>query len=109
MGAGLTAAQLPVARVVPIDRLPAVDRDLAVVVPAQLPAATAERRIRADAGELLREVRLFDVYPMPGDARSLAYRLTFQASDRTLTEVEIGAAMQAIVHGLGAIGGRIRG
>ncbi|HVA85126.1 MAG TPA: hypothetical protein VNF73_02285, partial [Candidatus Saccharimonadales bacterium] len=106
--AGLTSGRLPVARVAPIDRFPAVERDLAVVVSTGVPAASVERRIQDRAGELLQDVRLFDVYPMPGDERSLAYRLTFQAGDRTLTESEIDDAMHAVVRGLGELGGRIR-
>jgi len=40
---------------------------------------------------LLREVTLFDLFRFPDGRRSLAWRLTFQASDRTLTDDEVNA------------------
>jgi phenylalanyl-tRNA synthetase beta chain len=57
-------------------------------------------------------VRLFDVYrgnPLAADEKSLAYRLTFRAPDRTLAEAEVEAAIAAITAGLSAaIGARLR-
>jgi phenylalanyl-tRNA synthetase beta chain len=57
-------------------------------------------------------VRLFDVYrgkPLASDEKSLAYRLTFRAPDRTLEEAEVDAAIAAITNGLQTqVGGRIR-
>ena len=45
---------------------------------------------------------------MDGGERSLAFRLTFQAPDRTLTEEEIEGAVQAVRRGLEEAGGRLR-
>ncbi|PRC48378.1 hypothetical protein C6A85_80150, partial [Mycobacterium sp. ITM-2017-0098] len=56
--------------------------------------------VRAGAGELLEDVRIFDVYtgPQIGDGRkSLALALRFRAPDRTLTEEEASAARDAAV------------
>jgi phenylalanyl-tRNA synthetase beta chain len=50
--------------------------------------------LQGAGGELLESVRLFDVYRGPGidtGARSLAFHLRFCASDRTLTDEEVGA------------------
>ncbi len=105
---GLTSGQLPVVKVALVPRFPAVERDLAVVIDARTEARVTEDAIRATAGELLRDVRLFDVYPMAGGERSLAYRLEFQAPDRTLTDAEIEAAMAAVRSGLERLGGRLR-
>jgi phenylalanyl-tRNA synthetase beta chain len=88
-----------------------VERDLAIVVPEATPAAAVEGAISARGGELLLGVRLFDIYrgvPLTPDEKSLAYRLRFGASDRTLTEAEIEAAVAAIVGALPGIGGRRR-
>ena len=41
--------------------------------------------IRDAAGPLLADVRLFDVYPMPDGDRSLAFRVSLQPIERTLT------------------------
>jgi phenylalanyl-tRNA synthetase beta chain len=89
--------------------VPAVERDLAVVVEAGIAAAAVAERIRERAGPLLRSLRLFDVYPMPDGRRSLAYRLLLQAADRTLTDNEIDALIANVVAGLEALGARLRG
>jgi phenylalanyl-tRNA synthetase beta chain len=76
-----------------------------------LPAATVAAAIHAAGGELLRAVRLFDVYagpPLASDERSLAYRLSFGAPDRTLTEAEIETALAAVTAAIATVGGRVR-
>ena len=76
----------------PISRFPAVLEDVALVVDGDLPAQAVEDAIRAAGGEWLREVTLFDLYvgePIPAGKKSLAYALTFQADDRSLTEDEV--------------------
>jgi phenylalanyl-tRNA synthetase beta chain len=109
--AGLSGGEPPVPQGRTPSRHPAVERDLAVVVAADRPAADVASTITRHAGELLSDVRLFDVYrgrPLADDQKSLAYRLTFQA-DRTLTEAEVDAAIEAVTAGLAAdVGGRIR-
>ena len=52
-------------------------------------AAEVAAAIREHAGPLLREVGVFDVFRLADGGRSVAYRLTFQADDRTLTDEEI--------------------
>jgi phenylalanyl-tRNA synthetase beta chain len=92
-------------------RHPDVERDVAVVVDEDRPSGELEAAIRASAGPLLRDVRLFDVYrgaPLAPDERSLAFRLRFAAEDRTLTEGEVDTAMAAVMAALAAAGGRIR-
>ncbi len=76
----------------PISRFPAVLEDVALVVDDDLPAQAVEDAIRTAGGEWLREVTLFDLYvgePIPAGKKSLAYALTFQADDRSLTEDEV--------------------
>ncbi|MBM4408973.1 MAG: phenylalanine--tRNA ligase subunit beta [Chloroflexi bacterium] len=105
---GLTRGQLAPVRAAPVPRVPAVERDLAIVVADDVPAAAIAARIRDEAGDLLRSVRLFDVYPMPGGGRSLAYRVVLQAPDRTLTDEEIDGLIAGVVAGLERLGGRLR-
>ena len=79
-------------------RAPAVRRDLAMVLPESVAAAEVVAVMRAAGGDLVREVRLFDVYTGEGiDAghRSLAYTLVYQA-DRTLTDAEVDRAHAAV-------------
>ena len=76
----------------PVSRFPAVLEDVALVVDDELPAQAVEDAIRTAGGEWLREVTLFDLYygePIPAGKKSLAYALTFQADDRSLTEDEV--------------------
>lgn len=74
--------------------------DVALVLPAEVPAAEVEAALAQGAGELLESVRLFDVYTseqLGAGQRSLAYKLTFRAPDRTLTVEEAVAARDAAV------------
>ncbi|MDX6218844.1 MAG: phenylalanyl-tRNA synthetase beta chain [Frankiales bacterium] len=86
--------------------------DVALVVADDVLAADVEQRLREGAGELLEEVRLFDVFtgPQVGEGRvSLAYSLRFRAPDRTLTDAEVLAARDAAVAAAGALGAVLRG
>ncbi|MDM4718547.1 phenylalanine--tRNA ligase subunit beta [Micromonospora sp. WMMA1363] len=74
--------------------------DVALVVDASVPAAQVQQALVEGAGELLESVRLFDVYAaeqLGAGRRSLAYKLTFRAPDRTLTVEEAVAARDAAV------------
>jgi phenylalanyl-tRNA synthetase beta chain len=87
----------PAPRVSPF---PAVFQDVSLVVDADVPAQTVAGAVREGAGELLEDVRLFDVYtgPQVGENRkSLTFALRFRAADRTLTEDEASAARDAAV------------
>jgi phenylalanyl-tRNA synthetase beta chain len=84
----------------PIPRVPAAERDIAIVVASDAPAGTIEAAIWAGGGALMRRVRLFDVYTgegIPEGKKSLAYAITYQSPERTLTEAEIEAAHGAVV------------
>ncbi|MGH3981003.1 MAG: phenylalanine--tRNA ligase subunit beta [Pseudonocardiaceae bacterium] len=79
---------------------PPVLQDVALVVDVALPVAELTETLRAGAGELLEDVRLFDVYTggQVGDGkRSLAFAMRFRAPDRTLTVAEATAARDAAV------------
>ncbi len=79
---------------------PLATQDVALVVPEEVPAAAVVAALRAGAGELLEDVRLFDVYTgaQLGEGRkSLAYTLRLRAPDRTLTAAEATAARDAAV------------
>jgi len=92
-----------------LSRFPAVDRDIAFLVAMDLPAVKVQGIITAAAGNLAESVELFDVYQganIPAGQRSLAYRLTFRAPDRTLSDEEVDTVMarvrQALVDEAGA-------
>jgi phenylalanyl-tRNA synthetase beta chain len=79
---------------------PLATQDIALVVAADVPAADVAAALTDGAGELLEDVRLFDVYTGaqlgPGN-KSLAYTLRLRAPDRTLTAAEATAARDAAV------------
>ena len=86
-----------------IPRYPAAQRDLAIIVEATTPAADVAEVIHMNGGELLRDVRLFDLYTgegVPAGKKSLAWSLTYQSPERTLTDAEVEAAQQAIIAAL---------
>ena len=75
-----------------LPRFPSVQRDMAFqVTDPALTTAAVETVIRREAGPLLRDLAVFDVFRLAEGARSLAWRLTFQAEDRTLTDDEVNA------------------
>ena len=64
------------------------------------PVAAVRSTIRSAGVPLLRHLQLFDVFrseAIGAGRRSLAFRLRFQADDRTLTDVEVGQIRQAII------------
>ena len=86
----------------PLPRYPAVQRDVAFVIDAgaAVTAAEVESAMRELAGPLLRGLTLFDVFRLPDGRRSLAWRLTFQADDRTLTDDEVNAIQERVARGV---------
>jgi phenylalanyl-tRNA synthetase beta chain len=108
------AALLAAARLVPgyrpIPHLPAVLRDLAVVVDEPVAAAAVTALVREEP--LVEEVTLFDVYrgaPLAGGKKSLALAIRYRAADRTLTDTEADAAHARIVDRLArTVGAELR-
>jgi phenylalanyl-tRNA synthetase beta chain len=91
---------------------PPLHQDLAVVLPEEVPAAQVVAAVRAAAGELLRDVHVFDVYtgPQVGEGRrSLALALSFRAQDRTLTDADAAPIRERVVAALAKLGGELRG
>jgi phenylalanyl-tRNA synthetase beta chain len=89
--------RMPVPSVSPF---PAVFQDVSLIVADDADARAVVDAVREGAGELLEDVRVFDVYtgPQIGEGRtSLTLALRFRAPDRTLTEDEASAARDAAV------------
>ncbi|BAS28333.1 phenylalanine--tRNA ligase subunit beta [Limnochorda pilosa] len=89
---------------------PSVTRDLALLVPRELPAARVTETVREAGGPLLESLELFDRYQgeqVGGGRVSLAYRLSFRA-DRTLTDAEVNDRIRAILDALEGVGVRVR-
>jgi phenylalanyl-tRNA synthetase beta chain len=74
-----------------LPRFPGIERDIAILVRKNVPAADILSAIQDAGGKLLRAVSLFDVYQgeqVPEGMQSMAFALKFQAEDRTLTDAE---------------------
>jgi phenylalanyl-tRNA synthetase beta chain len=97
----LRGAQGKDARMRPVGRYPTVLYDVAVVVDGRTPAAEVEGALRRAVPEdLLREVRLFDVYEgrnIPDGKRSLAFSIVFGSLDRTLDTADVDGLRAKIV------------
>ena len=83
-----------------VPEFPPVKEDLAVIVDENVPSARVQTVIESVGGNLLVDVMLFDLYrgeQVAAGKKSLAYRLTYQASDRTLTDAEVAKVRERIV------------
>ncbi|MDN6236668.1 phenylalanine--tRNA ligase subunit beta [Corynebacterium flavescens] len=75
-----------------LSAFPALHQDIALVVDEVVPAEEVRRVIAEGAGDLLEDVRLFDIFrgeQLGAGKKSLAFELVFRAADRTLTDEEV--------------------
>jgi len=98
--------------VIKVDHFLPVDQDFAFVVDSTVAAADVEQALRRNAGPLLTDLVLFDVFEgeqIGAGKKSLAYRLTFTAPDRALTDAELEKQRTKIQKGVKAlVGGEMR-
>lgn len=86
-----------------ITKYPAVERDLALLLRAELTAVEIMEVIQAAGTELLQNIALFDVYAgdqVASGFKSMAFRMTFQSKERTLTEADVSSVMDGIITAL---------
>jgi phenylalanyl-tRNA synthetase beta chain len=89
----------------PVPPFSPVLEDLAIVVDESLPGERVEEMIRKAAGSIVTQVRLFDVFrgaQVGVGKKSLAYSLTYQSIDRTLTDQDVAKIRERIVKKLEA-------
>jgi phenylalanyl-tRNA synthetase beta chain len=95
-----------------VDHFLPVEQDFAVVVSKETTAAQVENALLKNAGPLLSGIVLFDVFEgeqIGAGNKSLAYRLTFTAPDRALTDAELEKTRKKIEKGLKVlVGGTLR-
>ena len=87
----------------PVPEFPPVLEDLAVVVDDDLPAGRVVEVIRQAAGKIVREITLFDIYrsdQIGKGKKSLAYSITYQSPDKTLTDNDVAQIRQRIIRRL---------
>lgn len=93
--------------------LPAVLEDIALVVSEETTAEQVEAAIRKGGGKLLKDIRLFDVYrggSVPSGSKSMAYALTYQTDEKTLTDEDVAKVREKIVRvAEREVGAKLRG
>ncbi|SEP61436.1 phenylalanyl-tRNA synthetase beta subunit [Lachnospiraceae bacterium RM5] len=95
-----------------IAKYPAVSRDISMVAKKEILVGEIEEVIRKRGGKLLEGYKLFDVYEgeqIEKGFKSVAYSITFRASDRTLSDEEVNKVMDKILNGLKDLGIELRG
>ncbi len=110
--AAIPAAKRREATALQLSDYQAAGRDFAFVVDAALPAGDLLAAIRGADRQLIRDVVLFDLYAgkgIPEGRKSLAFSVTLQADDRTLTEEEITAVCARIHDAAKKHGAELRG
>jgi phenylalanyl-tRNA synthetase beta chain len=83
-----------------LSRYPAVAQDLALIVDENVPADRVQALIVQTGGNLIERVTLFDVYrgdQIAKGKKSLAYAISFQANDRTLSDSDVTKVREKIV------------
>jgi len=86
-----------------VSRYPAFDFDAAFVVDQDVRAADLEKTIRAEAGSALQSVHVFDVYEgenIGNSKKSIAFRLSFLDSNKTLSIKDVDPIVKKVVHQL---------
>ena len=95
----------------PLPKFPAVSRDLALVCGDSVPVKSLEQAIRSGAGNLLENVKLFDVYKgeqIESGKKSVAFSVTLRSGDSTLTEEHVSGTMKKIIRELEKAGAALR-
>jgi phenylalanyl-tRNA synthetase beta chain len=87
----------------PVSKFPAVERDLAFVMPKTLPAADVSKEIKKISGPLLQSVDVFDVFSggnLAENEVSVSFKMVFQDQEGTLTEDKLQTATKQIIDGV---------
>lgn len=95
-----------------INKFPDIQLDVSVLVEKKKTVGELLEAIQDTNTDLISNIELFDIYEGPNidkDSKSLAFRVTLQAKDRTLTDNEMSEVQEKIFKKLTSIGGKIRG
>ncbi len=90
----------PTYGITPVPEFPSMYEDIAVIVDESVAASRVETLIKQTGGKSVSNIRLFDVYrgdQIGAGKKSLAYSLTYQAPDKTMTDAEAAAIRNKIV------------
>lgn len=92
-------------------RFPSIDFDISVLVDKKVAYADLDKALKKSVPGILQKIELFDIYEgekIAADKKSLAFRLTLQAEDRTLSKEDLAKAQAASWNALEKMGGIVR-
>src|SRR5262249_2131736 len=92
----------------PLRRFPTSSFDLSIVAGTREPVATLENKLRHLAGPDLISLQFLLIFPLPGEKKSVSFRLTVGADDRTLTNEEVTGIREQVVAGIKSAGYELR-
>jgi phenylalanyl-tRNA synthetase beta chain len=92
----------------PLRRFPTSSFDLSIVAGSHETVAHLESKLREHAGAQLVSLQFLLIFPLPPDKKSVSFRLTFGADDRTLTADEVTGSRERIVEGIKSAGYELR-
>jgi len=94
-----------------INKFPAVELDLSVVFDEDVKWNDIKKAIFSVDNKLIKSVESFDIYrgkTLGNNKKSIAFRIFYQAEDRTLKDEEVGVIQEKVVEGLRKMGGKVR-
>ena len=81
-----------------ISKFPGVVKDVAFILDNDITSLEIETAIKKAGGKLLNKIQVFDIYKnIEPNKKSMAYKLTFQDQDKTLTEDEVMLVFDNII------------
>jgi len=95
-----------------LPKFPSLQFDGSVVLPETITADDAKKAIKQSGENLIKDLDLFDIYRGEGlgkNEKALAFHITLQAEDRTLTDAEMTEIQKKTFENLEKLGGKIRG
>jgi len=92
----------------PLRRFPTSSFDLSIVARAHTLVAELENKLRQLAGDSLVTLQFLLIFPLPPDKKSISFRLTLGADDRTLTAEEVTRTREKVVEGIKTAGYELR-
>jgi phenylalanyl-tRNA synthetase beta chain len=92
----------------PLRRFPTSSFDLSIVAPAHTLVAALESKLRELAGEGLVSLQFLLIFALPPDKKSVSFRLTLGADNRTLNAEEVTHTRERVVDGIKSVGYELR-
>ena len=81
-----------------ISKFPGIVKDVAFIIDNNITNQEVEQAIKKSGGKLLTKIQLFDIYNnIEPNKKSMAYKLTFQDSTRTLEDAEVMDVFNKII------------